>query len=129
MGDTFWMIVTSCILCAWVVTAGICLERAVKRSTALVRARMRIEELEQQLAASQEELEAHARAQAENKRLRTDGDNAARMIVMMAAEIASSRQETRKTGPKVGMGAAPVSTDIIVEFHKRAEDALAAGEG
>jgi hypothetical protein len=49
MGDTFWMIVTSCILCAWVATAGICLERAIKRSTALVRARLRIEDLEADL--------------------------------------------------------------------------------
>ena len=68
-------------------------------------------------------------AQSECERLRTDGDNAARMIVMMAAEIAQARREPRRTGPKVGMGTAPVSTDIIVEFHKRAEAALAAREG
>ena len=68
-------------------------------------------------------------AQRECERMRADGDNASRMIVMMAAEIAQARRGPRRTGPKVGIDAAPVSSDIIVEFHKRAESALAAGEG
>ena len=67
-------------------------------------------------------------AQSECERLRSDGKNVSRMIVMMAAEIAQARREPRITGPKVGIDDAPVSSDIIVEFHKRAEAALAAGE-
>lgn len=46
MSYMFWMIATSCILCAWVATSAICLARAIKRSTALVHARLRIEDLE-----------------------------------------------------------------------------------
>ena len=86
-----------------------------------------IKDRDTEIAVAWEEANA-AGGTSECERLRSDGKNVSRMIVMMAAEIAQARREPRRTGPKVGMGAAPVSTDIIVEFHKRAEDALAAGE-
>jgi hypothetical protein len=48
------MAVTSILLCCWVGTSAICLERAIKRSTELVLARLRIEELESQIGVCRE---------------------------------------------------------------------------
>ena len=53
-------------------------------------------------------------AEEERDRLRDDGVNASKMLVLMAAEIALGRQVSRMNGP----GSALTSADIIVEFHK-----------